>query len=339
MKDELLIVGAGISGLYLASLLEDKYNITIVEARQRIGGRVFSIQGHDIGPSWVWSHHKQILSLINSFSLEIFEQYSSGYALYDANTNVESFQAPPQQKSYRLEATLSHLVDKIYNSLKNTKVIFNQHVDSLKDLGEKIEVQTQDSIYTADKVILTLPPRLTSKLDFKPPLPKTDLEVLSKTQTWMGNSAKCVIVCKNASWREKGLSGFVFSHKGPLSEIHDASTKNEAALFGFVSSNANMKSFEEDVKVQIKRLFDLSDEDILKVHIVDWREEIFSSTKEDFYGVSQHPKYGIDIQHFKDKLFFSSTEFSHKEGGYLEGAIIRANEVSKTLINKTTYTQ
>ena len=75
-KEKLIIVGAGLSGLYLATLLEEKYDITIIEARERIGGRIFSIEGHDMGPSWVWSHHKAILDLFSSMHIEIFPQYT-----------------------------------------------------------------------------------------------------------------------------------------------------------------------------------------------------------------------------------------------------------------------
>jgi len=48
---KIIIIGAGLSGLYLASLLEDTYDVLILEARDRVGGRALSIDGHDLGPS------------------------------------------------------------------------------------------------------------------------------------------------------------------------------------------------------------------------------------------------------------------------------------------------
>lgn len=47
-KQKLVIVGAGLSGLYLANALEEHYDITILEARNRLGGRICSIEGHDM---------------------------------------------------------------------------------------------------------------------------------------------------------------------------------------------------------------------------------------------------------------------------------------------------
>jgi monoamine oxidase len=49
MKKKLIIIGAGISGLYLAHILEGIFDITILEARERVGGRIYSIAGHDMG--------------------------------------------------------------------------------------------------------------------------------------------------------------------------------------------------------------------------------------------------------------------------------------------------
>ena len=60
MKKKLIIVGAGISGIYTAYLLKDKYDITIIEARDRVGGRILTINEFDLGASWIWKHQKNI---------------------------------------------------------------------------------------------------------------------------------------------------------------------------------------------------------------------------------------------------------------------------------------
>jgi len=331
MAEKLLIVGGGLSGLYLALLLEDIYEVTILEARDRLGGRIFSIDGHDMGPSWIWSHHKNMLTLVNDLNLELFPQYNTGYALYDTKDKIELFNPPPSQPSARMSGSLTLLIDKLAQRLKCTKIILDEKVKSLEDLGDEVKVQTDNASYLAHKVIVTLPPRLSANLSFIPALSSEQYLKLSQTQTWMGNSAKCVIEFKTAFWREKDLSGFVFSNQGPLSEIHDASTKEVAALFGFVSSQADMKNLERDIRTQCKRVFGIDDEEIVKIHLLDWRKEVFTSTHEDSLALIEHPRYGIDLSHHNKKVLFSSTEFSFEEGGYLEGAILRAKEVAKIL--------
>ena len=88
-KKKLLIIGAGLSGLYSAYLLQESYDVTVVEARNVIGGRVMNVGGHDLGPSWVWGHQKNILELVQSLNLELEEQYTKGNSLYDINDTVE----------------------------------------------------------------------------------------------------------------------------------------------------------------------------------------------------------------------------------------------------------
>ena len=68
-KSKILIIGAGIIGLYSAYLLQDVYDITLIEARGKIGGRVMDVGRHDLGPSWVWKHQKNILELVDSLVL------------------------------------------------------------------------------------------------------------------------------------------------------------------------------------------------------------------------------------------------------------------------------
>jgi monoamine oxidase len=332
MKQKIIIIGAGISGLYLASLLEKKYEVLIFEARDRVGGRVFSIDGHDLGPSWIWSHHKQMLKLINSLGLELFAQHTKGHALYDTKERVELFDAPPSAPSARIKGSLASLINALHNSLESTKIHLMQEVKSIEENGSCVRVKTETDLYEADYVISTLPPRLAAALEYEPKLPLREKEKMLATQTWMGNSAKCVIEFKTAFWREKSLSGFVFSNLGPMSEIHDACIENRAALFGFLHSHARMENIEKNITQQLIRLFGISEDEIVKIHLVDWKREQFTSTHQDSAPLRIHPSYGIDTTAYSQKILFSSTEFSFEEGGYLEGAIAHATKIAQQLL-------
>lgn len=331
MKEKIIIIGAGFSGLYLAHLLEDKYEVVILEARNRIGGRIFSINNHDLGPSWIWSHQKNILDLVNSLGLELIPQYTKGYALYDTKEKVELFNAPPSAPSARIKGSLSKLITALKEKLTSTTIVLSEEVVSIEEEGKTLKVKSIKNKYEAKYLISTLPPRLCANLELTPQLPKGLKEKMKSTQTWMGNSAKCVIEFKTAFWKKKSLSGFAFSHVGPLGEIHDACTDTKAALFGFVNSNADMNNFEMILKQQLKRVFDIDESEIVNIFLVDWREEKFSSTKDDSKPLREHPSYGIDTSAYSRKILFSSTEFSFSEGGYLEGAIINAKKLLDNL--------
>jgi monoamine oxidase len=53
-RADVLVIGAGISGLAAARALADKgFQVTVLEARDRIGGRIHSADGFDYGAHWI----------------------------------------------------------------------------------------------------------------------------------------------------------------------------------------------------------------------------------------------------------------------------------------------
>lgn len=332
-KKNLIIIGAGLSGLYTAVLLQKKFNVILLEARDRLGGRILSIDGHDLGPSWVWSHQKNILTLLHEEGLELFSQYTQGEALYDVPQGVQRFTPAPSASSARVKGGLQKLISSLSAKLPADSIHLNREVLKISLQDTLIRVETQEKNYSADYVISTLSPRLACEnIEYLPPLSDDMKHLMLDIPTWMGHTAKCVIEFNEAFWKADGLSGFAFSHIGPLGEIHDASTQNKDALFGFLQFQADTDTIEKDVKEQMKRLFGSKSELITKIYFTDWRKEKFSSTHHDHKGLSAHPEYGSDLQHFDNKLFFIGTETAYDNGGYLEGAIISAKEVAKKLI-------
>jgi monoamine oxidase len=336
-KKKIIIIGAGVSGLYLAYLLQNTYEVTVLEARDRLGGRICNLGGHDMGPSWIWSHHTHILELIQELDLELFRQYNKGYALYDAKEKVELFNPQKSAPAFRMQGSLNKLVDTLYQKLDFTKVLFSHEVLKIQENENTVVTTSKLKSFHSDYVISTLAPRLAISIQYEPALGDELKEKMLQTQTWMGNSMKCVVEFESAFWRDRGLSGSMFSNLGPVGEMHDACTQEKAALFGFVHSNASLESFEEDVKKQLMRVFGIEKEEILRVYFIDWKHEQFSSSAEDSKPLSVHPQYGIDTSSYSEKIYFSSTEFSFEEGGYLEGAIINAQKIAQKLLKSKTF--
>ena len=325
---KLAIIGGGLSGLYAAYTLKNDYEITIFEARDRLGGRVHTIDGFDMGPSWIWSHQERILSLIQSLNIELFPQYTHGYALYDTPKGVQRFTPPLSPPSARMKGGLMTLIDALYSALGSKSIRLNEPVHSIHRRNDTLLLETAQSNYEADLILCTIPPRVALEtITYSPPLPSSLLQKLSNTPTWMGHTAKCVIEFKTAFWREMGLSGFCFSHIGPLGEIHDACTEDRPALFGFVHSAASMETIEADVRSQMYRLFGEAGKEIISINIVDWKQERFSSAPEDAQGLRSHPSYGISASCYEDRLIFIGTETAYTEGGYLEGAIRSVEQI------------
>lgn len=73
-RKKIIIVGAGFSGLYSGYLLQELgFDVTILEARDRIGGRVHTVQHGDrlveYGGEYIGLHHREWLKLAKKFSL------------------------------------------------------------------------------------------------------------------------------------------------------------------------------------------------------------------------------------------------------------------------------
>lgn len=327
---KIIIIGAGLSGLYAAYLLQNKYDITLLEARDRLGGRILTQEGHDLGPSWVWPHHSRMLALLRSLDLELFSQYTQGSALFEAPGNVERFMPPPASPSARLKGGLCTLIDALKKALHRVDIHTDEAAEALYESADAIEVTSSKCSYFADRVIVAMPPRIALKMSFEPRLAEGVTQMLQAVPTWMGHSRKCVIVYDKAFWREQGLSGFAFSHVGPIGELHDACTLTQPALFGFINNRYDKEEIQDDVIRQLVRLFGTQAQSPKAFYEHNWREDPLSSVNQDRL-LKSHPKYGYEITAYKDRLHFISSEASFEEGGYLEGALNAGSTLAKKL--------
>ncbi len=84
-----IVIGAGFGGLAAANKLKQKnLKVTILEARNRIGGRVYSfnIPNEDLvielGAEWVGASHERLRQMCDEFKLELFNNQFESHLLY-----------------------------------------------------------------------------------------------------------------------------------------------------------------------------------------------------------------------------------------------------------------
>lgn len=76
---KIIILGAGLSGLYSGFLLQELgYQVTLLEARDRVGGRTYTTHDIDLGGAWISSLHTRVMKLCQKFDLSYFRQYEEG---------------------------------------------------------------------------------------------------------------------------------------------------------------------------------------------------------------------------------------------------------------------
>lgn len=264
MANNIIIIGAGLSGLYLAWKLEQTLSadsrIIILEARERTGGRIRSQQWGesaegrvDLGPAWLWPQFQPRLArLMEQLHCHSFRQFTEGQMLYEtADGTLQQYGGPSSHnQSYRVVAGTVELINALQRQLKRSEIHLHTEVNSIDlQCGKITATCTADSTenpvsYDADQIILALPLRLLAQnIRLTPEPGPALLQQWNNTATWMASHCKIVFIYAQAFWREQQRSGEVFSHYGPMSEIYDASPDNESfyALSAFIGLNAQQR--------------------------------------------------------------------------------------------------
>src|SRR5436190_24040278 len=91
VQTDIAVVGAGLAGLAAArSLRASGSDVVVLEARDRVGGRVLNPQlpggdGVEMGGQWIGPHHRHINKLVAELGLETFPPHDTGENLLDLN--------------------------------------------------------------------------------------------------------------------------------------------------------------------------------------------------------------------------------------------------------------
>ena len=364
MNTDVLIVGAGLSGLRIAHQLKQNHvQAIVVDARSRIGGRIHSLAtgsddfapGIDMGPSWFWPWQARMLALVKELELQpqVFEQYCEGLSVAEYRTGRLERQSgmASMAGSLRISGGLRVLIEKLSQDLDSASILNNStlsHATHTHDGISATVVQASESLsIQAKRLVFAAPPRvIANTVTVTPPFAATDLALMHDTPTWMAGQAKFAATYSSPFWREQGLSGDGVSEIGPLGEIHDASSPTGApyALFGFVGIPASARvnrgqEIKQAAVEQLVRMFGESAKNPEQVFFKDWAEDDFTSTQQDRDGQRGHAHQTVDTSPmWDDRLFWAGSEtasISTGDNGYLEGALAAADRAVQQLMSSS----
>jgi monoamine oxidase len=146
VNNPVVIVGAGLSGLRAASqLIAQGIECIVLEARDRIGGRVLSITDtnrpdlgkFDLGPTWFWPQYEStITNLVKELNLGTFVQYTKGAMLSERSQNVapERYVLPENSEamSIRFIGGVQSLIDAVAETIPSGVVELETRVTAIR---------------------------------------------------------------------------------------------------------------------------------------------------------------------------------------------------------------
>jgi len=225
---KVIIVGAGMSGLVAGyELVRAGHDVSILEARDRIGGRVLTIRSPfannhfaEGGAARIKPSHNLTIGYANHFNLDLdpFYATSGDYInmsngnreIITNNTYLNTSYGSVLRKEYMKIRGGSDLLPNAFSnsSTLNNKIYLGTPVTSIAQQNNSITVQTSNgNQFIADKVLCTVPLTVLNKIQFTPSLS-------SEKQTAMNGgyryapSTRIYMQFQNRFWENESLSGW-----------------------------------------------------------------------------------------------------------------------------------
>jgi monoamine oxidase len=345
---DILIIGAGLTGLTLAYYLKQlNVSVTLVEARGRIGGRIYTKQNTnqapiELGATWLVNEHSELLKLLKTLNLEVFEQFYGTTAIYEpSKANPAQLVNLPQsnQASYRIKNGTQRVISRLSEALEANQIVTDCAISSIKKHGDVIVATSEAYEFECKHIISTLPPYLLDKtISIEPELPREVKDIMQTTHTWMHDSIKVGFTFAAAFWEDERTSGTIYSNVSALQEFYDHSSAdgNLHALVGFMNTKFHSHTKEERRELALKQLEQYYGNQVrrfLTYEELVWHGERYTNSSHDGFIMPQqnngHPVF--QSSYLNNALFVAGTETSTYASGKMEGAVRSAQHVFKQI--------
>lgn len=346
-----IIIGAGLSGLVTAFRLKQaKIPFKLLEAKKQVGGRIYTKMTDnktpiEMGATWFGRQHQNLIQLLNELQIAVFPQFQGQYYFYDDpdSSHHGKYKLPQQEPSYRILDGSKSLIEKLHAKLEQEDILFNTQIKEIKKEKEVLILRTDDDKeYTADQVVLSVPPKIWShRINFIPTLPEELQSTANNTQTWMEDSIKAAVEFKEPFWRDKDYPAIIMSNFGPFIECYDHSNQQESkfALCGFLNPEFKRINRAKREKLVLKQLSAILGEralDAISYHDYIWSDDDYVKWPKDTL-MQPHQNNGHPIfkqPFFNDQIIISSSESATRFPGYMDGAVEAGENAFKQVSEK-----
>lgn len=346
-ETEVVIIGAGLSGLSLAYVLTKRnIDFKLLEAASEIGGRIKTIRpkgnsSHvEMGATWFGPSHSNLMNLLDELGVSVFEQSQNGKALFQSMSFVEPqvFDIPQgQEPTYRIVNGTSSILDALVAEVDKSRLVVNfavKEITLIDGVYQLISTENNQRI-CAKKVVVTAPPQLVAKKMLLPDqIRQETLGLMRNTHTWMHDSIKFALIASTNFWSELGFSGTFFSQVGPVVEMYDHTNNGQDffSLKGFLSGTMHAFSTterEQKVRDQLKAVLPYYRDKLFDYTDYNWAENAYVHLKE-ASALFPHQNNGhakLRASLIENSFWLGGTETANTHPGYMDGAVERAKEL------------
>lgn len=134
-------------------LKKEGFSIKILEARNRIGGRINSIYTEDeapleMGATWFTNQHFNLINILQELEIPYYEQKMGSQVFYQFNELMPTklLEIPAESSSYRIANGTSNLINKLFEKLGSENVLLNEVVKEINFKNNSLTVKATESL-------------------------------------------------------------------------------------------------------------------------------------------------------------------------------------------------